>query len=151
MIESSAAYKNAVVGDFRRTLIRAVIDIIDPDIVYGAVSGSSQSGYSMLAQAIDGEFYSQDNYTTLELNRWSLDASQDTIPDTVEKQVGYIGTALSDDNGNFADAQTVTVNFSGVETLQAITLAFSDNFYDGVAEDFTVTCGDTVKSVTGNR
>ena len=151
MIESSAAYKSAVVGDFRRTLIRAVIDIIDPDIVYGAVSGSSQSGYSLPAQAIDGEFYSQDSYTTLELNRWSLDASQDTIPETVEKQVGYIGTALSDDNGNFADAQTVTINFSGVETLQAITLAFSDNFYDGVAEDFTVSCGDTVKSVTGNR
>ena len=151
MIESSAAYKNAVVGDFRRTLIRAVIDIIDPDIVYGAVSGSSQSGYSMPAQAIDGEFYSQDNYTTLELNRWTLDASQDTIPETVEKQVGYIGTALSDDNGNFADAQTVTINFSGVETLQAITLAFSDNFYDGVAEDFSVICGDTVKTVTGNR
>ena len=77
MIESSAAYKGAVVGDFRRTLIRAVIDIIDPDIVYGAVSGSSQSGYSLPAKAIDRKFYSEDRYTTIKLNIWSLDASQD--------------------------------------------------------------------------
>ena len=139
MIESSDAYKNAVVGDFRRTLIRAVIDIIDPDIVYGSVAGSAQAGYSKPAQIIDGEFVSQDNFATLELNRWILDRSFENVPaGGTSKQVGYIGSALAGDDGSFAEAQTVTINFSGVETLQAITLSFPESFYDGVAEDFTV-------------
>ena len=44
MIESSAGYKTAVVADARRTYIRAVINIIDPDIVFGSASVSSDAG-----------------------------------------------------------------------------------------------------------
>lgn len=152
MIESSDAYKNAVVGDFRRTLIRAVIDIIDPDIVYGSVAGSAQAGYSKPAQVIDGEFVSRDDFATLELNRWILDGSFESVPaGGTTKQVGYIGSALAGDDGSFTEAQTVTINFSGVETLQAITLSFPESFYDGVAEDFTVACGGQTFTKTGNR
>lgn len=150
MIESSVAYKTAIKADFRRMLIKAVIEIIDPDIVYGAVSGSDQAAYSQADQVINDNFVSQDNYVTLEQNRWILDESFEAIPATIEKEVGYIGTDLSGTDGSFSTVQTVTIAFSGVETLQAVTLAFSDNFYDGVAEDFTVTVGSTVKTVTGN-
>lgn len=151
MIESSAAYKSAVKADYRRTLIKAVIEIIDPDIAYGSVSGSASAGYSMPEQVVDDEFVSQDNYATLELNRWTLDGSFEISPDTIEKEVGYIGKDVSGTDGTFETAQTVTINFSGVETLQSVTLSFSDNFYDGVAEDFTVIIGSTVKTITGNR
>ena len=36
MIKSSAAYQAAITGDARRILLRAIIDLISPDIVYGA-------------------------------------------------------------------------------------------------------------------
>ena len=52
MTESSAAYKTAVVADARRTYIRAVINIIDPDIVFGSPSVSSDAGYSQLPQLV---------------------------------------------------------------------------------------------------
>lgn len=151
MIESSEAYKTAVKADFRRMLIKAVIEIIDPDISYGSVSGSASAGYSVPEQVVDDDFVTQDNYATLELNRWTLDGSFEIPPDEIKKEVGYIGKDVSDADGIFSTAQTATITFSGVETLQAVTLAFSDNFYDGVAEDFTVTIGSTVKTVTGNK
>ena len=75
MTESSAAYKTAVVADARRTYIRAVINIIDPDIVFGSPSVSSDAGYSQLPQLVDAEFVTGDNYTTMEKNRWLLNGS----------------------------------------------------------------------------
>ena len=75
MTESSAAYKTAVVADARRTYIRAVINIIDPDIVFGSPSASSDAGYSQLPQLVDAEFVTGDNYTTMEKNRWLLNGS----------------------------------------------------------------------------
>ena len=36
MIKSGQAYHAAITGDARRVLLRAVIDIISPDIVFGA-------------------------------------------------------------------------------------------------------------------
>lgn len=150
MTESSAAYKTAVVADARRTYIRAVINIIDPDIVFGSASVSSDAGYSKTAQLTDAEFVTGDNYTTLEKNRWLLDGTFDTIPDEVVRQVGVITGGISGTDGAFTEAQTATINFSGVETLQAITLQFSGSYYDGVPEDFTVTCGSQIFTKAGN-
>lgn len=150
MIESSAGYKTAVVADARRTFVRAVINIIDPDIVFGSASVSSDAGYSKTAQLTDAEFVTGDNYTTLEKNRWLLDGTFDTIPDEIVRQVGVITSGISGSDGAFTEAQTATINFSGVETLQAITLQFSENYYDGVPEDFTVTCGSQTFTKAGN-
>lgn len=150
MTESSAAYKTAVVADARRTYIRAVINIIDPDIVFGSPSASSDAGYSQLPQLVDAEFVTGDNYTTMEKNRWLLNGSFDTIPDSVPRQVGAVTAGISGTDGAFAEAQTATINFSGVETLQVITLQFSENPYDGIPEDFVVTCGSQTFTRTGN-
>ena len=43
MLECTDGYKSAIVGDTRRMYIKALLDIIDPDIVYGASSGSGAS------------------------------------------------------------------------------------------------------------
>ena len=150
MTESSAAYKTAVVADARRTYIRAVINIIDPDIVFGSPSVSSDAGYSQLPQLVDAEFVTGDNYTTMEKNRWLLNGSFDTIPDNVPRQVGAVTAGISGADGAFAEAQTATISFSGVETLQVITLQFSENPYDGIPEDFVVTCGSQTFTRTGN-
>ena len=150
MTESSAAYKTAVVADARRTYIRAVINIIDPDIVFGSPSVSSDAGYSQLPQLVDAEFVTGDNYTTMEKNRWLLNGSFDTIPDSVPRQVGAVTAGISGADGAFTEAQTATISFSGVETLQVITLQFSENPYDGIPEDFVVTCGSQTFTRTGN-
>ena len=46
MLEATQAYKAAIVGDSRMMLLKAVIEIIDPDITYGSVSSSGAEPFS---------------------------------------------------------------------------------------------------------
>ena len=50
MIKSGQAYHAAITGDARRVLLRAVIDIISPDIVFQAGGTSGQIPWSNLEQ-----------------------------------------------------------------------------------------------------
>ena len=54
MLDVSQAFKNAIVADSRKIKLRAVMDIIDPDIEYGTVGGSTRTAYSIPAQLYDG-------------------------------------------------------------------------------------------------
>lgn len=141
MIKSTDAYRAAIVGDSRRMLLRAVIDIIDPDIVYGSITAESQSKYTRLAELHDKEFDNPPKYATLEGNRWLLDGTWDVYPDTVEDclpGVAYTSETLSGADGVFATPQYVEMQFSSVSILQACSVWFPDNEYDGVPADFTV-------------
>lgn len=159
MIKSSAAYQAAITGDARRILLRAIIDLISPDIVYGAGATSGQIPWSQLAQIHDKVFDTPAKYATLEHNRWTLDGTFGIFPDQaadVTGQVGYIGDALSGADGSFATAPWVELQFSGVSVLQACSVYFPDDEYDGVPLDFTVEVkqGGTAyysKSFTGNQ
>ena len=53
MIKSGQAYHAAITGDARRVLLRAVIDIISPDIVFGAGETSGQIPWSKPEQLHD--------------------------------------------------------------------------------------------------
>ena len=158
MIESSAAYRAAITGDARRTLLRAVIDLIDPDIVYGAGAASGQSAYSRLAQLHDKVFTDPPKRATLEHDRWALDGTWGIFPDdpaALGDHIGYLGDVLSGEDGTFSTAPWVELQFSGVTILQACSVYFPDNDYDGVPEEFTVEVkqGGTAyfsKSFTGN-
>ena len=55
MIKSSAAYLAAVTGDARRMLLKAVVDISDPDIALGAVTSSGLAPWSKPEQLTDKE------------------------------------------------------------------------------------------------
>ena len=71
-------------------------------------------------------------------------------------QVGYIGDVLSSADGNFAAAPWVELQFSGVSVLQACSVYFPGDEYDGLPLDFTVEVkqGGTAyysKSFTGNQ
>lgn len=159
MIKSSAAYQAAITGDARRILLRAIIDLISPDIVYGAGETSGQLPWSQLAQIHDKVFDTPAKYATLEHNRWMLDGTFGIFPDTaadVTGQVAYIGDALAGADGSFAAAPWVELQFSGVSVLQACSVYFPDDGYDGVPSDFTVEVkqGGTAyytKSFTGNQ
>lgn len=157
MIESSEAYKRAVVADTRRILLRAVVDITDPDIIYGTVDGVSGAPFSIPEQIYDHVFTLYPNYATLERNRWLLNGNFTLLPDNEnpDGQVGFVGSAISDDSSEYAQTQYVQENFSNVSILQACSIYFPNANFDGVAEDFTVSVyqGGTAyftKSFTGN-
>lgn len=158
MIESSQAYKAAITGDTRRMVLRALINIISPDIVFGAGDTSGQIAWSQLAQLYDKVFGVPKKYATLERNRWSLDGTWDIFPDNpvdTAGQVGYVGDVLSGEDGSFAAPPWVELQFSNVSALQACSVYFPDDAYDGVPEDFTVEVkqGGTAyytKTYTGN-
>lgn len=159
MIKSSAAYQAAITGDARRILLRAIIDLISPDIVYGAGETSGQLPWSQLTQIHDKVFDTPAKYATLEHNRWTLDGTFGIFPDQaadVTGQVAYIGDVLSGADGSFAAAPWVELQFSGVSVLQACSIYFPGDEYDGVPLDFTVEVkqGGTAyytKSFTGNQ
>lgn len=140
MIESSAAYKSAVVADARRTRIRTVIDIISPDLVYGAVTGQSKAPWSNDAQTHDKKTATGPNYATLETGYWLLDGTFDVFPDdyAVEGPTGYASGDVSGADGGFETAQYAELDFSGVTILQACSVYFSDRIGDGVPVNFTV-------------
>ena len=141
MIKSGQAYHAAITGDARRVLLRAVIDIISPDIVFGAGETSGQIPWSKPEQLHDKVFGNPTKYATLERDRWALDGTWDLFPDDPTQtagQMGYIGNVLSGADGTFSTPPWVELQFSGVSVLQACSVYFPDNDYDGLPEDFTV-------------
>lgn len=141
MIKSGQAYHAAITGDARRVLLRAVIDIISPDIVFQAGGTSGQIAWSNLRQLYDKVFDNPTKYATLERDRWILDGTWVPLPDSPSQakgQMGYIGNVLSGTDGTFSTAPWVELRFSGVSVLQACSVYFPGNAYDGVPEDFTV-------------
>ena len=157
MIECSGGYREAIVGDSRRIYLRAVIDIIDPDIRYGAVGSQSEAAFSLSAQLYD-KLFTLTPYATLERNRWVLDGTFRAIPDdngNIRGQMGYVSGDLSGEDGAFAVPQFVELSFSNVSILQACSVYFPTADYDGVPAEFTVEVrqGGTVyysKAFTGS-
>ena len=122
-------------------LLRAVIDIISPDIVFGAGETSGQIPWSKPEQLHDKVFDNPTKYATLERDRWALDGTWDLLPDDPTQtvgQMGYIGNVLSGADGTFSTPPWVELQFSGVSVLQACSVYFPGNDYDGLPEDFTV-------------
>lgn len=141
MINSTAAYRAAITGGARRALLRALIDISDPDIVYGPAGSSGESAYSKSAQLHDKNFTGPARYATLERNRWVLDGAWGVYPDRpaeLEGETAFQGGVLSGADGAFPTAQWVELRFSGVSVLQACSVWFPENDWDGVPADFTV-------------
>lgn len=140
MIESSAGYQTAIVADARRILIEAIIDIVDPDLTYGAAACDSRADYSLDGQLHD-KIFTLTPYATLEKNRWALDGSFHMLPDSsdaITGQAGFAGGALSGADGSFAAPAWVELRFSNVSILQACSVYFPTADYDGVPVDFTV-------------
>lgn len=158
MLEITDGYKSAIVGDVRRMLIKAVIDISDPDTTFGEVTSSGAADFSKPAQLHDKTMELESRYATMEPGRWLLDGSFRLIPDDPDKltgEVGFVGDILSGEDGSFASHVYAEITFSNVSILQACSVYFSQDSVDGIAEDFSVSVysGDTAvytKDFTGN-
>lgn len=159
MIQTSKTYQAAIVGSPRRIEILAVVDISDPDMVYGEVTMDSQAPWSKPAELHDKVLTAPARYTTLEPGRWILDGSSNIFPDDyqVPEHMGVCNDQMCDREGYFpADNPAfVQQDISKVDVLQAFSLFFSTDPIDGVPADFTVEVlvGSQVfytQTITGN-
>lgn len=158
MLNSTAAYQAAVTGDTRRVLVRVVVDIVDPDIAFGAVESSGAAPVCDPAQ-LHNQVYGLAPYATLEPNRWVLNGQFRIFPDTpaaLTGEAGFLGAVRSGADGSFSPPAWVEAAFSNVTLLQACSLYFPTADWDGVPEDFTVEIkqGGTAyyrRAVTGNQ
>lgn len=156
MIDASTAYKAAIIGDSRRMYIKAKVHVVDPDIVYGSVSGTEQSSFSKPAQVHDDITDSGTPYITGEPNRWLLDGTFDFAEDVYadsNEEIGYETSSLFSLNGT--SAKYCELSFSGVDVLQSLSVFFPDNDYDGFPVELTIAVysGANVeytKSITNN-
>lgn len=148
MINTSADYQAAIVADSRRMLIRALVKLIDPDIVYGTPTTSGDASISQPEQLYDYATELGRPYATLELNRWILDGSVANLaPVSSAVQTGYVSGTAFDGNGD--GSAWVQLNFTGVDVLQACQIYFPDAELDGFGVNFTVTItGDTTHTET---
>lgn len=157
MISSTAAYQAAITADSRRILLRAIINIIDPDVAFQEATASGQAPFSQAGQLTDKDLDYGPAYATLERNRWLLDGTFQVYPDDYQGtgQQGFASDVLSGDDGSFATPPWVQINFSNVSILQACSVYFPEADYDGLADTFTVEVlqGGTAyftKTITGN-
>lgn len=158
MLEVTDGYKTAIVGDVRRMLIKAQLEIVDPDITYGTVNSSGAAAFSKGQQLHDKELSLNSRYATLEPGRWVLNGSFRLIPDDPTQltgQVGFVGDMLSGEDGSFASPVYAELTFSNCSILQACSVYFSNDDIDGIGVDFTVavySAGQVIysKEFTGN-
>lgn len=141
MIESSAAFKEAIRADSRRIYVKAVVDITDPDIQYGGLSSSPEAWFSDINQLIDKKLSADNNNETLEHNRWLLDGDSGFFSEDkneIKNEIGYVSEAISGEDGYFEAPVLIELSFSNVSVLQAFMIVFSAEENDGYAKDFTV-------------
>lgn len=165
MIKSTEEYKAAIVGSPRRIEVLAVVDISDPDMVFGSVEMDSVAPWSKPEELHDKLFDAPARYATLEQNRWLLDGSFNVFPDGygVVDNVGVANNTLSGPDGSFRDGPVGSDRFAFVKQeiknvgiLQSVSIFFSSDALDGVPVDFDVDImvGNTSyykKEFTGNN
>lgn len=156
MLNRTEEYRAVITGDCRRMLIKAIVDIVDPDIIYSAATSSSEAAFSRSEQLHDKNMDPPEKFVTLEADRWALDGTWQLMPaDTSGHRICFVGDELCDSAGIFSPAAWVQQPFSNVSILQAFSVYFSTLPGDGYAVDFTVEvmCGGTAyftKTITGN-
>ena len=158
MIQTSPAFRAAVVGSPRRVDILAVVDLSDPDLTWEPMGYDSLAPWCVPEQLHDHELDPPARYAALERGRWLLGGGSKVFPDgyQVKESMGFANDALSGPDGTFSPAAWVEERFAHVRILQTVSIYFSTDPADGVPMDFTVEVrsGDTVyftKTFTGNR
>ena len=158
MLEMTDGYRSAIVGDVRQMFIKAMLELIDPDIVYQDSNGSGAAPWSKPEQLYDKVMATDSRYSTLEPGRWPLDGTMLLIPDDPQQvigEVGHVGDAMCDESGVFSEEVYAELKFANVSILQACSIYFSTDAIDGIPVDFRVSIlsGENVdytKEYTGN-
>lgn len=158
MISSTSAYQDAIVADTRRIYLKVIVDISDPDLVFGAITYSGIASDVCVPGQVEDKVFQIVPYGTLETDRWILDGTMQIFPDSpsqLREQAGFIGDVLSGEDGTYETPVWVEIQFENVSILQACSVYFPTAEYDGVPDTFKVEIfqGGTAyytKNFTGN-
>lgn len=154
MLNVSTAYERAAKASVRKTLVKALIDLVDPDVVYGTVTGPSQSYLSQPEQLHDRVFELGPSYITLEHNRWILDGSMELPPLAVPNtETGY------ETNAAMQGWVYTSMDLSGIEILQNLTIIWTSRLMDGqplkarvvIISGNVIAYQEDFESITGSR
>ncbi len=140
LISASSEVQGLIVSEDRDIKPRAVIDLIDPDLIVGAVTSSGEMAYSRTDQLHDKVLLAN-KYMTTEFNRTVLDGTFGGFPEdaaSVANEIGVVLDELSDENGEFSGLPYVEMAISGVGVLQAMSVVFPGNYADGYGVDFGI-------------
>ena len=140
--------------------VEVILNVGDPASQADASSESNgEMDFSDAASLVDETEKNPARYAMLERNIWLLDGSFLLLPDSPPYgENGYIGSALSGDDGSYqTDAlPTITISFSQVFTalIPGVTITWG-SAYEEWAESFRVTAYNGTsqvaqKTVTGN-
>lgn len=140
MIATSPEYQAAIVGSPRRVEILAIVDLSDPDLVWGPVLSSGLASWSKADELHNKEFETPPRLATLEWGRWLLDGSFDGFPADYSEVngVGVATEAVSGSSGAFSQPVFIRQELEHVHVLQMLSIFFSSDPLDGVPEDFVV-------------
>lgn len=158
MLAVSEEYNKAIVAEKRQITPLAIVDLTDPDMVFGRVTSSGTDPLSIPEQLHDKVFSYGAKYSSFETGRWILDGTWDIYPDEWEddEQAAFIGDSCTYESASFGEnGFYVRQNISNLSIMQAASVYFSDIEADGVGEDFIfeVFSGDNVvysQTITGN-
>lgn len=140
--------------------VEVILNVGDPESQADATSGSNgEMDFSDSSSLAEETIKNPVRYSMLERNSWLLDGSFLLLPDNPPYgENGYIGDALSGDDGSYqADAiPTITISFSQVFSalIPGISVTWG-TAYEEWAESFRITAYNgstqvTQKTVTGN-
>ena len=141
MLNVSDGFQTAIIGVSRRMMVRAVVEIVDPDIQYLTSTGSGAAPWAKPEQLHDKTLALAPRYATLEPGRWPLDSTAVLLPDdpaTATGQTAHVGDVLCDKDGYFPGKVYAEQPFSNVSILQACSVYFSTDPIDGIPVDFRV-------------
>ena len=158
MKQTSDRYKAAVIANPRRVTPFANMDFSDPDAQYGNLAGAEMLPFCSQYQLYDRKIYTEKSITSLEPRLALLDGSRE-LPKYGQKEAAEIGITLDVMCGRdciFPTGAYIELPISGVQTLQAMTLAFADDPVEGWPVEYTVQLkiGDGVvwqKSITDGK
>ena len=138
--------------------LEITVEVADPESMSdGTATDNGAASISNTHNVTGGVYYIPPRYATFELNSWVLDKSLAQVQDTNPKNTGYIGSALSGEDGVFANPPTLIVNFSKVydRLIPGVTITWSEEFGEfPVSFKVTAYNGQNVvseRTITGNR
>lgn len=142
MIETSEAYRAAVMADTRRCAVRVETDVADPDIVYTGLEGPDQAAVSVPSQTVRSHT-DLTRYATLERNLWVLDGKAELFRDDWSRQrpgdkIGFVSEAVSGTDGSFSAPMVLTLTMEHPSLLQAASVVFSADAVYGLPTQLTV-------------
>lgn len=127
MIQVSDKYKEGIKADTELVECKAELSFVPPGAIEGAeVKVSTARECTQLNQMMNGSFGMDGKWATLEPNRMILDGSISFFQESMERQVGFVGNRVCNENGVFLEPDQITMVLDTSYDILAVSVAFDD-------------------------